>query len=42
MSKLRWTLRAQSDLLEIARFIARDKHRQDRPTVHDRASAYLP
>ncbi len=25
MSKLRWTLRAQSDLLEIARFIARDK-----------------
>ena len=24
MSRLRWTLRAQSDLLEIARFIARD------------------
>ena len=24
MSRVRWTLRAQSDLLEIARFIARD------------------
>jgi plasmid stabilization system protein ParE len=24
MNKLRWTLRAQTDLLEIARFIARD------------------
>src|SRR3989441_13209583 len=24
MSRLRWTIRAQSDLLEIARFIARD------------------
>jgi plasmid stabilization system protein ParE len=47
MSRLRWTLRAQSDLLEIARFIARDNPEAARRWVamlrkRARAAARMP
>ena len=47
MSRVRWTLRAQSDLLEIARFIARDNPEAARRWVamlrkRVRAAARMP
>jgi len=47
MSRLRWTLRAQSDLFEIARFIARDSPEAARRWVamlrkRARAAARMP
>jgi len=47
MSRLHWTLRAQSDLLEIARFIARDNPEAPRRWVamlrkRARAAARMP
>ena len=47
MSRVRWTLRAQSDLLEIARFIARDNPEAARRWVamlrkRARAAARMP
>jgi toxin ParE1/3/4 len=47
MSRLRWTLRAQNDLLEIARFIARDNPEAARRWVamlrkRARAAARMP
>ena len=47
MSRLRWTLRAQSDLLEIARFISRDNPEAARRWVamlrkRARAAARMP